>query len=165
MRVVLTLFAGCVALAAQPLLAQPAPQMPAYTTDPTQLPKVFAVGIRVSDMARSVRFYREAMGATKATVLTPRETSVSFPSGISINLVGPAAGAAAHAASGEGAVGFIFQTSDIDALAKRVAAAGGTVVRQPSDGKATGGVRVAFVRDPDGARIEVIQFPAGGIRR
>ena len=155
MRSVLVLTAALLALSAQPLPAQPAPQMPAYTTDPAQLPKVFAVGIRVTDIARSVRFYREGMGATKATQLTPRETSVSFPSGITINLVQASPGAV----TGEGAVGFIFQTSDIDALAKRVAAAGGTVARAPSDGKATGGVRVAFVRDPDGARIEVIQFP------
>jgi predicted enzyme related to lactoylglutathione lyase len=159
MRFILPLSAACLALTAQPLRAQSEPQMPPYTTNPAELPKVFAVGIRVSDMARSVRFYREGMGATRAIVLTPRETSISFPSGITINLALAAQGAPPP--SGDGVVGFIFQTADIDALAKRVVAAGGALVRPPSDGKATGGVRVAFVRDPDGARIEVIQFPAG----
>src|SRR5262249_26007178 len=127
-----------------------------YTSDPAQLPKVFAVAIRATDPAKSVRFYREAMGATRATVLTPRETMVSFPSGIAINVIQ----AAPDAPRGEGVVGFVHQTADIDGLVSRVEAAGGAVLRQPSDGKATRGVRVAFVRDPDGARIEVIQFPA-----
>ena len=136
--------------------AAPAP-MEFPKTDPAELPKVFAVAIRAADMAKTVRFYREAMGATKATPLTPRETMLSFPSGIGINVIQ----AAPDAAKGEGATGFIFQTADIEALVGKVEAAGGTVARAPSDGKATGGVRVAFVRDPDGSRIEVIQFPKG----
>lgn len=138
--------------------AAPAPgpgQMPAHATDPAELPKVFAVAVRAADPAKSVRFYREAMGATGATAITPRETVVSFPSGVMINVIQ----AAPDSPKGEGVVGFVFQTADIDALAARVAAAGGTVARPPSDGKATGGVLVAFVKDPDGARIEVIQFP------
>lgn len=139
----------------------PAPsQMPAYTTNPAELPKVFAVAVRASDMARSVRFYREALGATSATPFNARETAVHFSSGIIINVIQASADSAkGEAPKGEGVVGFVFQTADIDALVGRVAAAGGTVARPPSDGKATGGVRVAFVKDPDGARIEVIQFP------
>jgi predicted enzyme related to lactoylglutathione lyase len=103
-----------------------------------------------------VRFYREAMGATGQMPITPRETVVSFPSGVSINVIQKAA----DFVGGDGTVGFVFQTADIDALVGRVAAAGGKVTRAPTDGKATAGVRIAFVSDPDGARIEVIQFPA-----
>ena len=70
MRVFAIALAGsvCVASPAFAQAAAPAaqPQMPAFTTDTTKLPLVFAVGITVSDMARSVRFYREAMGAKSA---------------------------------------------------------------------------------------------------
>lgn len=145
-------------LAAIPLLgaapAAPPATLPTHTTNPAELPRVFAIGIRSADPAKTIRFYREAMGATRETPLTPRETMVSFPSGISINVVQ----AKPDATLGDGSVGFIFQTADIDALASKVEAAGGTVAMKPTDGKSTGGVRVAFVRDPSGSRIEVIQF-------
>ena len=160
MRLIPITLASAVALSSPAFAQAPAapaqPEMPAFTTDKAKMPLVFSVGVTVADMAKSVRFYREAMGATNAAQLTPRETHLSFPSGPGVNLVqaGP------DSPKGEGVMRMIFQTADIDALAKRVAATGGTVVRAPSDGKTTGGVRVAFVKDPDGARIEVIQFPA-----
>jgi predicted enzyme related to lactoylglutathione lyase len=157
MRIALLTAAGCIAFGIQPANAQAPSLMPQYTTNPAELPKVFAIAIRAVDPARSIRFYREAMGATKVITLTPKETVVAFPSGIGLNIVPRAEGAA----GGDGPVGFVFQTADIDGLAARVVTAGGTLARPPSDGKATGGVRVAFVLDPDGSRIEVIQFPKG----
>ena len=145
-----------VVIAAVSAQSQPAPPaLPPYTSNPAELPKVFAVAIRAADMARSERFYKDALGASGSTKLTPRETMLHFPSGIGINLVQAAPGTAL----GEGSAGFIFQTADIDALAKRVQQAGGKVVRPPSDGTKTAGVRVAFISDLDGTRIEVIQFP------
>ena len=143
---------GLIAAAPAP---RPASNMPAYSNDPAQLPKVFAMAIRAKDQAQSIRFYREGMGAIGATPINDHETIVNFRSGVAINVVK----AAPDFVAGEGALGFVFQTTDIDALLARVPAAGGTIMRPASDGKATGGVRVAFVRDPDGARIEVIQFP------
>jgi predicted enzyme related to lactoylglutathione lyase len=161
MRFVAIVLAGAIGLSSPAFAQAPAPPaalpgFPAITTDPAKLPLIFSVGINVADMAKSTRFYREAMGATGAAQINAREMQLTFPSGLSLNLVqaGP------DSPKGEGVMRIIFQTADIDGLAARVAASGGTVVRAPSDGKATGGVRVAFVKDPDGARIEVIQFPA-----
>jgi predicted enzyme related to lactoylglutathione lyase len=150
--------ASFLSLAAFGLIAAappPASHMPAYSTDPAQLPKVFAIAIRAKDQARSIRFYREGMGAVGETPINDHETIVNFRSGVSINVVK----AAPDFVAGEGALGFVFQTADLDTLVARVPAAGGTIIRPASDGKATGGVRVAFVRDPDGTRIECIQFP------
>ena len=55
---------AAVALIAAAPAPTSAPALPVHTTDPAQLPKVFAVAIRAADPAKSVRFYCEALGAT-----------------------------------------------------------------------------------------------------
>ena len=52
-----------------------------------------------------------------------------------------------------------FQTKDVDALVAKVAAAGGSVVEAPRE-DAEHGVRVAFVKDPDGRLLELVQLLA-----
>lgn len=52
-----------------------------------------------------------------------------------------------------------FQTSDIVSFVERVQAAGGTVV-QPIEVKEAHGVKVAFVTDPEGHLIEVVELLA-----
>ena len=54
------------------------------------------------------------------------------------------------------AVNFAIAVPDLDVVLARVTAAGGTIVRQPASGAATGGVRVAIIKDPEGNGIEVI---------
>lgn len=52
-----------------------------------------------------------------------------------------------------------FQTSDLEAFVERVQKAGGKVV-QPIEVKEAHGVKVAFVTDPEGHLIEVVELLA-----
>lgn len=52
-----------------------------------------------------------------------------------------------------------FQTSDLEAFVERVQKAGGNVV-QPIEVKEAHGVKVAFVTDPEGHLIEVVELLA-----
>jgi lactoylglutathione lyase len=51
---------------------------------------------------------------------------------------------------------FAFEVEDIDAVLPGISAAGGTVVREPYLLEGTG-PRIAFVADPDGNWVELIQ--------
>jgi catechol 2,3-dioxygenase-like lactoylglutathione lyase family enzyme len=167
------------ALAALPGTAQTSrTAMP--STNPAELPKVFAVQLRVADLDRSERFYREVFGA-KVTRVHDRERAVQLTSGVNIILV-QAPARAADAPAPHGAGGFLMQVVDLQAILARVDAAGGSVERAPQAGQSAGsppasgaakpqrnaaqamiaaGLRAAMVRDPDGVLIEVIQFPSG----
>ena len=57
-------------------------------------------------------------------------------------------------AAGEGIIGFV--TDEIDALVTRVATAGGAVLQAAADSPQHG-IRVAFVADPEGHMIELLQ--------
>ena len=147
--------------AAEPAQAAvPAPAMP--RSNPAELPRVFAARVSVADLDRAERFYRDGLGAARVVRVQPRERMVQFSGGPGIVLV-QGAPRAAGAPVPESSAGFILQVADIDAVAGRVAAAGGIVTRPPNSGTAANsfGVRAAMIRDPDGTGIEVIQFPAG----
>jgi predicted enzyme related to lactoylglutathione lyase len=154
---------SCAALGALAMIsvlvaeAQQAGQTPPATsrTNPAELPKVFAVRITVSDLARSERFYRDGLGA-QIRQIQSRESMAQFVTGPGVVL---AMGRSDATPQPGGAGGFLLQVVDLDAAIARVAAAGGTVERPPSTGAAPSGVRSAFIRDPDGVGIEVIQFP------
>jgi predicted enzyme related to lactoylglutathione lyase len=53
----------------------------------------------------------------------------------------------------------VFNTTDVAVVVAKASAAGGTIERQPTK-SATSGSLIAFVVDPGGNRIEVIQPPA-----
>jgi predicted enzyme related to lactoylglutathione lyase len=153
-------YTGLGALAVMGVLlaeAQQAEQAPpaAARTNPAELPKVFAVRITVSDLARSERFYRDALGA-QIRQIHSRESMAQFITGPGVVL---AVGRSDATPQPGGAGGFLLQVVDLDAAIARVAAAGGTVERPPNAGAPPSGVRSAFIRDPDGVGIEVIQFP------
>ncbi len=142
-----------------PAQAQPAPPMPPMQhTNPAELPAVFAVRITTSDLARSEKFYSEGLGATIFHIRAA-ESMAHFPTG---NVV-LASGAPGATPQTGGAGGFLLQVSDLEAAIARVVPAGGTVERAPQPpgvgAPPPGGVRSAFIRDPDGVGIEVIQFP------
>ena len=50
-----------------------------------------------------------------------------------------------------------FQTADVDGLVEKVTAAGGTLVQAPRNDPGHG-VRVAFMKDPDGRLLELVQL-------
>ena len=161
MRISLCAALGAFALmTTPPAQAQPAPPMPPMQhTNPAELPAIFAVRVTVSDLARSERFYRDGLGAAVMHIRAG-ESMAHFPTGNVVLASGPPGSTPLSGGAG----GFLLQVSDLDAAVARVAPAGGTVERAPQPpGAGTpppAGVRSAFIRDPDGVGIEVIQFPA-----
>lgn len=152
MLVAAAMLAACSATQA---FAQAAPQGPSMrSTDPAELPKVFAVKIATADLDRAEKFYREGLGAKHVIRIHDAERMVQFSSGLGLLL-------AKGKAAGEGAGGFILQVADIEAVVARIAPAGGTMVRPPNSGKGekSFNTRAAVIRDPDGVTIELIEFP------
>jgi predicted enzyme related to lactoylglutathione lyase len=123
----------------------------------TANPSLMMVHVRAADIARSERFYTQVFGMTVTRVMGPHEHILAFPgaapSAPGVILLLDKAGAA-HNGS------FLVQVPNIDAVFARVEGAGGKVTRAPVAGSAEVPLKVGFVSDPDGTRIEVIQFTA-----
>jgi len=118
------------------------------------------VAVAVTDLERSIGFYRELLGFSV-------ERSVELPDGTRIAFMG----AAGHGeielmqyadlfpSTGEGRAGLIHIALQVDALDDMYAQLKGKGVafqREPSQIR-PGGPRVARLRDPDGVDIELIQ--------
>ena len=121
--------------------------------------------LRVGDLQRSINFYTQAMGMQLLRV-TKRpeqqydlafvgygtnpdhaELELTYNYGVSSYEIGTAYG---HIAIG---------VSDVVASCAKIRAAGGTITREP--GAVKGGITmIAFVQDPDGYKIELIERPA-----
>jgi catechol 2,3-dioxygenase-like lactoylglutathione lyase family enzyme len=120
------------------------------------------VAVTVHDMERSVDFYRDLLGfevvgqlllddgtfkivylrsgGAHLELFAFRKAAVATPVGVSDSV-----GGFKHLA---------LQTSEVDAVAARLEAAGVTFTVEPMD--AAGGVRLAFFRDPDGNLLELV---------
>jgi len=137
----------------------------AASTNPSAAnrPRIINHTLRVTDMDRSLRFYREALGmhekrrrmqgaALDVAIGYSEDATVSEIMLIaSPDFPGPF--------PAEAASQVILETTDIDGLTSRVLALGGKVVRPPSPVAASGAqVRVAVVEDYDGHRFEIVQF-------
>ncbi len=119
------------------------------------------LGLRVSDLARSLAFYEalgyEVIGAVPGTGLGDL-TMLALPDDphVSIELV--------HASGQSFEVGgmshLVIQVESLDESSQRLEAAGiaieDVVVHDSATGFAT-----AWLTDPDGYRIELVQWPAG----
>jgi predicted enzyme related to lactoylglutathione lyase len=119
----------------------------------------------VDDLERSADFYRRVFGLAdwkrvshdnSATTggpideITFRSTAAGGPSLTLIKLVDRA-----PPQSGEAIMGFL--TSDLEALLDRAAAAGGSIATPLRD-MPDHGVKVAFVKDPEGHLLEVVEL-------
>jgi lactoylglutathione lyase len=107
----------------------------------------------VSNMARSIAFYRDALG------LTPRFQSpewTEFSTGdttLALHLAGTPAGKAADpGATPAGQCHVGFAVDDIDAMHGKLTAAGATCLRPPREEH---GIRLANYIDPDGTGISI----------
>ncbi len=118
--------------------------------------------LRVGDLQRSIRFYTDVLGmkllrttdrpAQKYTLAfvgygsNPEhaELELTYNYGVDKYELGTAYG---HLAIG---------VDDVYAACERIRAAGGTVTREPGPVKG-GSTVIAFVQDPDGYKIELIQ--------
>ena len=144
------------------------------TADPAGF-SVSHVGICVSDLERSLRFYCQGLGFTAAerhdignefadTLEVPRDVVLASQfirrEGLSIELLHyESPGATGRPAPSRNQLGLThlsFIVPDLDAAAARLEECGGTVVE--STRTKGDGIYLLFVADPDGTRVELMQF-------
>lgn len=113
--------------------------------------------INVADLDAAVRFYTAVFGfAVTDTVSLPtlEERMLTLPgSKFTLVLLQWTDGRAITIGNGFGPAGFL--TRDVDAAFAKALAHGATESRPPTD---MGPMRVAFVFDPEGHEIEMIQY-------
>lgn len=133
-------------------------------------------GIRVTDIARSVRFYAEVFGAEPVTSPFPIEGELAElmfegPAGVSVLLChlrfatgmvelfefqSPREEAAPPHPSRGGILHLGFVVEDVDAVARLAVAAGGRLVFPVTE---WGENRLTYLADPDGNVIEIADAP------
>jgi catechol 2,3-dioxygenase-like lactoylglutathione lyase family enzyme len=113
-----------------------------------------------SDLDRSAKFYAGLLGLPEVTAPSPGSRPSRWFD------AGPAMVKVVHVDDGDpgdwrdddlqGGIRHAgFKTADVDALIRRLEAAGTTILAPPRD--VLGDVRIAFFLDPDGARLELVQ--------
>ena len=129
-------------------------------TDPTI--RMDHIAITVQDLERSVAFYRDLLGfdVLGQRLLDDGSITLVFlrSKGACLELFeyrGQDAHTATDVPNTTGGYKHVaLQTDDVDALAAKLKAAGVPFHLDPLD--ATGGVRLAFFRDPDGNELEIV---------
>jgi len=137
------------------------------------------VSVHVADMARAKRFYVDLLGlgvlfdvalegkGLEAVTGRPgakgRMVGCLVPGGGMIELVEGALrrGAREPIDGGDDSLIFSLCVADLDDAYRALGAAGAELLQEPAE---VAGVRMFFVRDPDGRRIELIEFPGEATR-
>lgn len=119
------------------------------------------VGINVSDLARSEKFYTEVFGLQRTFRFPPEgdlmEVGLAFPGqpgGMTLLLAHFSDDPLPDGKSSYGRI--VFNTDDARALAERMIAAGSKLL---SDVGPPGGPVILFLSDPDGYQVELFQAP------
>ena len=121
--------------------------------------RLLFVKLIVSDLPAMVAFYEKAFGLEKVRDIAMEgleEAVMQRPGdarGPSLILYHHTDKRALAMGSAHGPIGFAFP--DVDAAFAHAVAAGGTVGREPFN---VPGMRIAFVHDPEGHEIEMVQF-------
>ena len=119
------------------------------------------VSVAVRDLAAATRFYEAVLGALGLRKIDVRATTVGFGKQYSEFWINARADMAPVAASSGAHICFRARSVDlVDAFHAAALAAGGArdgaPGLRPHDG--AGGYYAAFIRDPDGNRIEAVTF-------
>ena len=115
-----------------------------------------SVSLTVNDLQQSLAWYRDVLGfdVDRMHEREGKLMAVSLRAGNVRLLIGQDDGAKGlHRAKGEGFSMMITTDDDIDALANRIKAAGGTLASEPAD--MPWGPRVFRLQDPDGFRFTI----------
>jgi len=135
------------------------------TATPADKPWLRSVRINVADFDKSVAFYTKVVGlglavpsgteeGYKMAVFTP---SGKYTQGESLMVIGW--DAKRTRPIDPEAIGWLsFYVPDVDAAVARVKAAGYAVTREPGPVDPNARLRVAIVKDPDGYKIELMNF-------
>jgi lactoylglutathione lyase len=120
-----------------------------------------AVGIGVSDLARSEDFYSRVLGMRRTGSF-----KLDYIDEIMLAHEGRSAVVLMHYTDGsarnyrDNPVKLVFYVADPIALTERIRAEGLEITREPAPIEGLGGAVVALGKDPDGYVIELIQAPA-----
>ena len=117
--------------------------------------RTLAASLTVSDLQRSLAWYRDVVGFTvdRKFEREGRLAAVALKAGAVELLLGQDDGARGEGrVKGEGFSLQITTTQDVDALAKRIQDRGGLLTNEPAD---VWGARVFRMQDPDGFRLTI----------
>jgi lactoylglutathione lyase len=120
-----------------------------------------AVGIGVSDLARSVDFYSRVLGLTQTHTFKldhMDEVVLAYEGRSAVVLMHWTDGSARNYK--DVPVKLVFYVTDPPAIADRIRADGLEVTRYPTALESLGGSMVGLAKDPDGYVIELLQAPA-----
>jgi lactoylglutathione lyase len=123
--------------------------------------RIHHIGLPVSDLERSVAWYREALGLThESTAGVPEGVAFMVaPTGVRLELlavdVQPSAWGGPIPALRAGVPHTAWTVDDLDAAHARAVEAGGRSVWTPRDTPEPG-LKIAFVADPDGNLVELL---------
>ena len=148
----LAALAAC-ATATAPTTAPEAPAMPA-----PDAASLSAIGIGVSDLAASHKFYTEVLGMqylTKFNLSYMDEIVLRFPGGGSAVVLMEWTDGSDRTLGSNG-IKLVVRSPDPAAMADAIKAAGGEIVRYPEAAPEVGGAIVGFAKDPDGYLLELL---------
>ena len=135
-----------------------------HATTKPNLPASFGLifaSEQVRDLDRSMAFYTQVFGMRVLNAYSSpdfEERQLVFPETAvagGINII--KRGTNTEPFQGDRPVHLVIRVHDIHATCVRVGAAGGKITRAPADA-ANSGVWVAMLDDPDGHRLEVVQY-------
>jgi lactoylglutathione lyase len=119
-----------------------------------------AVGIGVSDLAKSVDFYSRVIGMTQTQTF-----KVEYMDEVVLAFEGRTAVVLMHYTDGsvrnykDNPVKLVFYVVDPREISDRIKAEGLEIVREPAPMANMGGALLGLAKDPDGYIIELIQRP------
>lgn len=141
-----------------PTTPAPAPAPETTAAPPQKDPLLSAVGIGVSDLAKSTDFYVNVMGMEKIRSIKidyMDEEILRYPDGESYLVL-------MHWTDGSARtykdlpIKIVTRVKDPVALAAKIKAAGYEVTREPQPSAQVGGAIVGFAKDPDGYVLELL---------
>lgn len=152
------LLAACSGETAKSEDTAPAPAPEAVAAPAQKDPMLSAVGIGVTDLAKSTDFYVNVMGMEKVRTYElsyMNEVLLRYPDGESYIVL-------MHWIDGSNPsyknlpIKIVTRVKDPSALAAKIKAAGFEVTREPLPSEAVGGAIVGFAKDPDGYVLELL---------
>jgi lactoylglutathione lyase len=164
MRLIAASLSALACVACNETAGAPSPEtttsaQPVAATEPIQKdPLLSAVGIGVSDLARSTDFYVNVMGMEKIRSYHldyMDEEVLGYPEGESYIVL-------MHWTDGsrrnykDNPIKIVTRVKDPVALAAKIRAAGFEVTREPQPSSQVGGATVGFAKDPDGYVLELL---------
>jgi len=119
-----------------------------------------AVGIGVSDLARSTDFYSRVIGMTQTQTFSldyMEEVVLAFEGRTAVVLMHYTDGSARNYK--DNPVKLVFYVTDPQVVSDRIKAEGLEIIREPAPMASMGGTAIGLAKDPDGYIVELIQRP------